>query len=88
MHGLAAEWLFEDVKATWLYGYFTGTVLTAYAFCVQQLAGLLRMNSDDAEYPARQRHWRPWLRRPSSAIWSISTSGRTSSRCTTPPPRT
>ena len=47
MHGLAAEWLFEDVKATWLYGYFTGTVLTAYAFCVQQLVGLLRMSSDD-----------------------------------------
>jgi hypothetical protein len=27
LHGLAADWLFEDVKATWLYGYFTGTVL-------------------------------------------------------------
>jgi hypothetical protein len=49
LHGLGAEWLFEDVKATWLYGYFTGTVLTAYAFCVQQVAGVLRMNSDDHE---------------------------------------
>jgi len=49
LHGLAADWLFEDVKATWLYGYFTGTVLTAYAFCVQQLAGLVRMISDDPE---------------------------------------
>lgn len=46
-NGQAAEWLFDDVKATWLYGYFTGTVLTAYAFCVQQLAGLVRMISDD-----------------------------------------
>jgi hypothetical protein len=49
LQGLAAEWLFEDVKATWLYGHFTGTVLTAYAFCVQQLAGLVRMISDDPE---------------------------------------
>lgn len=49
LQGLAAEWLFEDVKATWLYGYFTGTVLTAYAFCVQQLAGLVRTISDDPE---------------------------------------
>ena len=30
--GQGAVWLFEDVKATWLYGYFTGTVLTACAF--------------------------------------------------------
>lgn len=51
LHGQAAEWLFEDVKATWLYGYFTGTVLTAYAFCVQQLAGLIRMHVDDPELP-------------------------------------
>ena len=49
LHGLAAEWLFEDVKATWIYGYFTGTVLTAYAFCVQQLAGFVRTMSDDPE---------------------------------------
>jgi hypothetical protein len=47
LHGLAAEWLFEDVKATWLYGYFTGTVLAAYAFCIQQLAGFVRTMPDD-----------------------------------------
>ena len=49
--GKAAGWLFDDVKATWLYGYFTGTVLTAYAFCVQQLAGLVRMVLDDPAVP-------------------------------------
>jgi hypothetical protein len=47
LHGLAAEWLFEDVKATWLYGYFAGTVLAAYAFCIQQLAGFVRTMLDD-----------------------------------------
>lgn len=46
-HGLAAEWLFEDVKATWLYGYFTSTVLTAYAFCLQQVAGVIRIAAQD-----------------------------------------
>jgi len=51
LHGQAAQLLFEDVKATWLYGYFTGTVLTSYAFCVQQLAGLIRMASDDSDLP-------------------------------------
>jgi hypothetical protein len=49
--GQAAEWLFEDVKATWIYGYLTGTVLTAYAFCLHQLAGLLRMLPDDGDWP-------------------------------------
>lgn len=49
LHGQAAEWLFDDVKATWLSGYFTATVLTAYAFCAQQLAGLVRMVSNDSE---------------------------------------
>lgn len=49
--GQAAEWLFEDVKATWLYGYFTATVLTSYAFCVHQLAGLVRMALDDPSIP-------------------------------------
>jgi len=49
--GQAAQWLFEDVKATWLYGYFTGTVLNAYAFCMHQLAGLVRMLEDDPSLP-------------------------------------
>jgi hypothetical protein len=49
--GQAAEWLFEDVKATWLYGYFTATVLTSYAFCIHQLAGLVRMSMDDPSLP-------------------------------------
>ena len=49
--GQAADWLFEDVKATWIYGYFTATVLTAHAFCMQQLAGLVRMLPDDPDLP-------------------------------------
>ena len=49
--GQAAQWLFEDVKATWIYGYFTSTVLTAYAFCMHQLAGLIRMLPDDPGLP-------------------------------------
>jgi hypothetical protein len=49
--GQAAAWLFEDVKATWLYGCFTSTVLTAHAFCVLQLAGAIRMLPDDRNRP-------------------------------------
>ena len=49
--GQAAQWLFEDVKATWIYGYFTATVLTAHPFCMQQLAGLVRMLHDDPDLP-------------------------------------
>ncbi len=49
--GRAAEWLFEDVKATWIYGYFSATIVAGYAFCLQQLAGLLRMFPDDPELP-------------------------------------
>lgn len=49
--GQAASWLFEDVKATWLYGYFTATVLAAHAFCLRQLAGLVLMLPDDPELP-------------------------------------
>lgn len=49
--GQAAEWLFEDVKATWIYGYFTAPILAAYAFCAQQLAGLIRMLPDDPNLP-------------------------------------
>lgn len=49
--GQAAQWLFDDVKATWLYGYFTSTVLNAYAFCMHQLAGLVRMLEDDPALP-------------------------------------
>ncbi len=49
--GRAAEWLFDDVKATWIYGYFAATVVAGYAFCLQQLAGLLRMLPDDPDLP-------------------------------------
>jgi hypothetical protein len=49
--GQAAEWLFEDVKATWLYGCFTSTVLTAHAFCLLQIAGLIRMLPDNEALP-------------------------------------
>lgn len=47
----AAEWLFDDVKATWIYGYLAATIVAGYAFCLQQLAGLLRMLPDDPELP-------------------------------------
>lgn len=47
--GQAAQLLFEDVKATWLYGCFTSTVLTAHAFCSLQLAGLIRLLPDDPD---------------------------------------
>ena len=49
--GQAAQWLFEDVKATWLYGCFTSTVLTAHAFCSLQIAGLLRLLPDNPDLP-------------------------------------
>lgn len=49
--GPAAQWLFEDTKATWLYGCFTSTVLTAHAFCRLQLAGWIRWLPDDPELP-------------------------------------
>lgn len=49
--GQGAHWLFEDVKATWIYGYFTATVLASHAFCLQQLAGLLRLLPDDPWLP-------------------------------------
>jgi hypothetical protein len=49
--GQAAEWLFEDVKATWLYGCFTSTVVTAHAFCLVQLAGSLRLLADSPDLP-------------------------------------
>jgi hypothetical protein len=45
--GQAAEWLFEDVKATWIYGCFVGTVLTAHAFSLLQVSGQIRLVSDD-----------------------------------------
>lgn len=47
--GQAAQWLFEDVKATWLYGCFTSTVVTAHAFCSLQLGGLIRLLPDDPD---------------------------------------
>lgn len=49
--GQAAQWLFEDVKATWLYGCFTSTVLTAHAFCSLQIAGLVRLLPDNPALP-------------------------------------
>jgi riboflavin biosynthesis pyrimidine reductase len=49
--GNAAQWLFEDVKATWLYGCFASTVLTAHAFCSLQIAGAIRMLADDPRLP-------------------------------------
>jgi hypothetical protein len=49
--GQAAQWLFEDVKATWLYGSFTSTVLTAHAFCSLQLAGSIRWLPDNPALP-------------------------------------
>ena len=45
-NGTVAQLVFEDVKATWIYGYFVATVITSYVFCIQQLAGNLRMLSD------------------------------------------
>jgi len=45
--GAVAELLFDDVKATWIYGCFTSTVLTGAAFCIQQLAGSIRFLPDD-----------------------------------------
>lgn len=49
--GQAAQWLFEDIKATWLYGCFTSTVLTAHAFCLLQVAGSIRLLPDDPGLP-------------------------------------
>ena len=49
--GQAAQWLFEDVKATWLYGCFASTVVTAHAFCMLQLSNLIRMAPDDPTLP-------------------------------------
>jgi hypothetical protein len=49
--GQAPQWLFEDIKATWLYGCFTSTVLTAHAFCSLQIAGSLRLLPDDPGLP-------------------------------------
>jgi hypothetical protein len=49
--GRVAELLFEDVKATWIYGCFTSTVLSAAAFCIQQLAGSIRFLRDDPHLP-------------------------------------
>src|ERR1700693_5488093 len=52
LQGQAAWWLFEDVKATWLYGCFASTVLTSHAFCCQQMSGLLRLHRDDPDLPS------------------------------------
>ena len=47
----AAEWLFDDVKATGIYGYFSATVVTAYAYCTSHLAGLLLLGRDERDLP-------------------------------------
>lgn len=49
--GEAADLLFADVKATWIYGYFAATTVVAASFCIQQVAGRLRLFSDDDELP-------------------------------------
>lgn len=49
--GQAAEWLFEDIKATWIYGCFASTVVTAHGFCSVQLAGLIRLLPDHPGFP-------------------------------------
>jgi hypothetical protein len=49
--GQGAEWLFEDIKATWLYSCFVATILTAALFCEVQLAGLIRSLPDDPALP-------------------------------------
>ena len=41
--GTGPELLFEDVKATWIYGAFTSTIITSYFFCLQQLANKIRL---------------------------------------------
>jgi hypothetical protein len=57
--GEAARWLFADVKATWIHQFFASTVLTAYAFCLVQLSGMIRMRVDglrSPETPASLEH--------------------------------
>ena len=50
--GQAAKLLFEDIKASWLYGCFTSTVVTAHAFCLIQVAGGIRLLLDEPSLPA------------------------------------
>ncbi len=45
----AADWLFEDVKTTWIYGCLAATVVTAHAFCWLQLAAAIRELPDDPD---------------------------------------
>lgn len=49
--GQAADQLFSDIKATWIYGYFAATTVIAASFCVQQLSGMLRLEADDPALP-------------------------------------
>jgi hypothetical protein len=44
--GQASIWLFEDVKASWIYGDLTATILAAHAFSMLQLAHLIRLMPD------------------------------------------
>ena len=41
--GTGPQLMFEDVKATWIYGAFTSTIITSYVFCMQQLANKIRL---------------------------------------------
>ena len=41
--GEGARLLFEDVKATWIYGYFTSTILSSAGFCQLQVTGATRL---------------------------------------------
>ena len=82
--GQAGELLFDDVKATWLYGCFTSTVVTAHAFCLIQVGGGIRLFRDDPSLPAEAislehlaalagRSWRAGYRSPGRS--SIETTG-------------
>lgn len=49
--GPQAQWLFDEIKATWLYASFTSTVLTAHAFCILQLTNAIRLLPHDSALP-------------------------------------
>jgi hypothetical protein len=51
LSGQASIWLFDDLKGTWIYGNLTGTVLVAHAFCMLQIANLIRILPDDPALP-------------------------------------
>ncbi len=47
VHGTAAQLLLDDVKATWIYGFFASTVVSAHAFCLLQLTRTIRLHTDE-----------------------------------------